>query len=1020
MKKTFILAILSCLAIFANAEGKKGVLYHTSPVDYQIISISQNGLWACGTYTEDGETINGFRWNLSTGKIDLFEENTSAFTVSNDGKVAGSFLTKDVLDSGASLEVPGVWSNGKWTMLELPNELGAWATAITPDGRYVTGTDEKYVSYIWKDGKIEHEAKVMGIVAEANGTFLSYAISDDGSKIGGWAYYSDDNRNPGYWDTADKEFHELNPGVPGSPWQQVRKFSHVDDKLLFWGGYSIDPDHKDLGYGIKAIYDMKTKKSAWIYPNIEDPFNFDLYDMSDNGSVTGYIQDNEGLEYGIIYTGGKTMYIEDYLKERGVDLDGLNIYKISNGRLMIARAMTLSADEKAFGLVYYDANGEMRSLVVCLDQDLSNTPPVCLEANQVPGLFVADLSWSKPLGDLTTFKGYNIYRNGVKINSEIITETKYFDKDLSAGSYTYEITAVYAEGESAKCDAATINLVAHENQNIQNLFVRQKGYKSAFAIWNEPNTNYIENNYFDNGNQGKEGFGGGTVSFESGTLYSAEQVGLYQDYRLVGVSFYPGSAQGSWIINIYRHVDGALTLLKSIPVTQQLNYGTKNTVKFAQPLALQAGQDLLIGIQTNVTESSYDVQQVFMGCLKAGYSDLIRQVGDADFFSINSATEGGTYNMAWGTSAIFAPKNTTVDLDQIDHYNVYVDGNKEVETKELVFEDDEITEGEHVLSVQTVYADGRESSLLSEDLSIEINEDALKVTPTVTVNGVKATATWENPKDDDNTLLSYCTNIKALLSPSATESVTEIMARIDFTPKELRSYEGYKFESLSFYPCSNSCFEIQFFEDGVDLAVIPIEEFTLNQWNTIKLDDVITVKEGKTYSYVLVCYDCPTGESPLGMDASGGSKNDYSSLIKAGGEDGWYYISEETGNDGNWMMRANIAAPNSSTLAVSGYDIYVDGAKVSTKQKDNQYTHTFAEGETSHTLRVDSYNATNGNIVKGSNVRFTLGSSTGIDSIATGAPIRNSKDAMFNISGQRVNNSYKGFVINKNKKYLNR
>ncbi len=1017
MKKTFILALLSCLALFANAQGKKGVLYLTTPADYQVISISQNGLWACGTYTTDGETVYGFRWNLSTGKIDLLEQGTSAFTVSNNGVVAGSFFSNDVLDSGASIEVPGVY-DGSWSMLELPNELGAWATAITPDGHYVTGTDENYVSYIWKNGQIEHTANVLGIVPEANGTFLSYAITDDGSKIGGWAYYSDDNRNPGYWDTADKQFHELNPGVPGSPWQQVRKFSHDGKSLLYWGGYVVDPEHEDLGYGIKAIYDMTTKKSTLIYPNIDDPFNFDLFDMGDKGSVVGYIATPEGLEYGIIYADGKTQYIEDYLTAKGVDFSGLNMYPADNGRHMIARAMTLSADEKTFGLVYYDKSGEMKSLVVALDKDLSKTPPVCVEANQVPGLFVSEITWNQPLGDMDSFKGYNVYRNGNKINSEIITDTKYYDKDLAAGTYKYTVTAVYEDGESDMSETATIKINARENQNARNLLVRQKGYKSAFAIWNEPSTNYVENNYFSNGEYELDGFGGGDISFESGTLYSAEQMSLYQDYRLVGVSFYPGSPQGSWIINIYRHNDGVLTLVKSIPVTQTLDYGTKNTVKFAQPLAFKAGQDLLIGIQSNVIESSYNVQQIFLGCLKQGYTDLIRKVGEEDFYSINAASQSGAYDFAWGTSAIFAPTNTSTDLDEIDHYNVYIDGQKAAETKGLTFESKDIAAGDHILSLQTVYTDARESKLLSEEFSVSENDKALKITPEVRVNMSDITAQWESPKDNDKTTLGYCSNMPSALCPSTTANVTEIMARVDFTPTELRSYEGYTIESVNFYPLSNSCFEIQIYEGGVDLAVIPVEEFTIGQWNTVKLDEPITIKAGQTYNYVVVAYDCPVGESPLGMDASGGSKTTYSSLIKAGGEDGWYTISDETGNDGNWMMRANIVAPNSDEFTVSNYDIYLDGAKVKT-QKDTQFSYSFADTDGTHKIRVDAVYPDLDKTIQGTNVSFKLGTTTAIEDIAINRPTLSDK-VIFNISGQRVNNDFKGFKISKGKKYFAR
>lgn len=49
----------------------------------------------------------------------------------------------------------------------------------------------------------------------------------------------------------------------------------------------------------------------------------------------------------------------------------------------------------------------------------------------------------------TAFFGYNIYRDGIKINSEPTQETGYFDENLEFGTtYLYAVTAVYDAGES--------------------------------------------------------------------------------------------------------------------------------------------------------------------------------------------------------------------------------------------------------------------------------------------------------------------------------------------------------------------------------------------------------------------------------------------------------------------------------------------------------------------------------------------------------------------------------------------
>ncbi|MCD4651067.1 MAG: T9SS type A sorting domain-containing protein [Candidatus Cloacimonetes bacterium] len=57
------------------------------------------------------------------------------------------------------------------------------------------------------------------------------------------------------------------------------------------------------------------------------------------------------------------------------------------------------------------------------------------------------------------FLGYNIYRNGVAINTALITTTNYLDTNLTDGTYGYEITAMYDGGESVPSNTATVSIV---------------------------------------------------------------------------------------------------------------------------------------------------------------------------------------------------------------------------------------------------------------------------------------------------------------------------------------------------------------------------------------------------------------------------------------------------------------------------------------------------------------------------------------------------------------------------------
>ncbi|MBW6515779.1 MAG: hypothetical protein K0B81_04065 [Candidatus Cloacimonetes bacterium] len=92
-------------------------------------------------------------------------------------------------------------------------------------------------------------------------------------------------------------------------------------------------------------------------------------------------------------------------------------------------------------------------------EGLDYPPPLNLVA--LPGDGFVDLSWEVPvvrelsqtdvLSDMNqrNFLGYNIYRNNVVINQDIVTETQYTDYTVVNGTiYRYYITAIYTTGES--------------------------------------------------------------------------------------------------------------------------------------------------------------------------------------------------------------------------------------------------------------------------------------------------------------------------------------------------------------------------------------------------------------------------------------------------------------------------------------------------------------------------------------------------------------------------------------------
>ena len=69
--------------------------------------------------------------------------------------------------------------------------------------------------------------------------------------------------------------------------------------------------------------------------------------------------------------------------------------------------------------------------------------------------------------EMLELKGYNIYRNGNKLNETPVVGTHYTDMPEETNTYLYKVTAVYDKGESAYSEEVSVNYVAGLNESVQ-------------------------------------------------------------------------------------------------------------------------------------------------------------------------------------------------------------------------------------------------------------------------------------------------------------------------------------------------------------------------------------------------------------------------------------------------------------------------------------------------------------------------------------------------------------------------
>ncbi|MGM9707336.1 MAG: hypothetical protein ACI3YM_06955 [Prevotella sp.] len=932
----------------SSVSAKQYVLLST-PVEHQIMNISPNGKWACGVYVDFNQAAFGFRWNLESGTVELLStaNSSSAWSVANDGTVAGTFCTDEL--NGRMTEVPGYYDNQGWHTVEMPGgqvNYGA-GTGITPDGKAMTGyviVNGIYRSYVWREGKIDW-------TVDFNDHTLSYAIAPDGKAMTGWSF--EYNRTAYCW--HDDGTKTLLSDVK-SPWSSGRYFSSDGKKLLFWGGW--DDSIKDHNW-LRCLYDREKGEYTYV-PTVYPESGLDLFNMSDNGILVGTEADDT---YAFVHDNGSSYLAIPYLQQKGVDFSNSHFSYFENDTLpVVFRAQGISADGKAIGLIYYDDEGYMKSMVVKLDQNLTYTPPTEVKAEVLDRLNVVRITW-KPMAGAEPVKGYNIYRDGVKVNNQPVSGLSYYDEGLAEGNYQYQVAAVAADDTETKAEAVGIQLTGVEPQMPNYLYARQMGINSAKLIWEAPNSNHIVLGYTPDHTPNLQGFGitADDIEFEAAVYVDSADMCYYgKNARLTEVSFYPMSEQKSWSVAIYTHAaDGSLQLLRLQQVTQPLVYKQRNTVVLDEPLALPAS-DLIIAIRVKVDRASQSVLGMDYGVDGTGYADMARNLADAgDFYSIcqSSNTQAYSYFTSFLINAVVVPEGADQAKDVVKGYVVSCNG-KEMETLSAdsrSYDFRSLPDGYYDLGVKAVYEDGSQSDVATANLNVKGSYPRISKIEMISNEGDQATFAWKAPTDNDETLFTYNSGMPSTNASNGVKGPADynygLVAGVRYPAKMFRAYDGYKVKKFRFYPTSDAVFTFMLYENDKQVAEIEVDDYQLNQWNEVVLDEPILINPSADYLLALDCYDVTPGEAALAVDKSY-CEQGVSDLYTLDGES-WSSIIDASVS-GSWLLDMQLAKPTEQLADVTGYNVRIDRKLVTPEPiAETQYTHTFdADASGTHMVSV--------------------------------------------------------------------
>ena len=420
-----------------------GTLYNNLYCDF-LMGMSPNGQYVTGYNISSGSVL----WTEENGLTNLTPiDGSMAYVISDNGIAAGQFYDPELKyydewdNMWYNFPTGGFYQNGEWHLLPLnpayPIHIfaGNLAEGISADGTIIGGSravdrDPRLEPCIWNNGVptvLEHTPTGQG--ARLQG------LSADGTVAAGWANPTNYGRQPVVWINGE-----------------LRQIKH-NNTWGFGECFKVSPNGRyvALSYGPDpAVYDVLLDKLTLIEFPEGEWISGDAVAVSDDGIVVGRLQ------YGLMFDRDAFIYSE----QLGISLlsDYLTSIDIPEAKgIQFGDAEAISAD----GLCIAGFNRLMgTSWVVKLYEHLTAVnPPKNLVIEETDFRNVA-LTWEAPTNDPDyTFSGYNLYRNGIQLNTTLLTHTTYNDIAIPNGHYVYYVTAVWnGDLESVSSNKVTINL----------------------------------------------------------------------------------------------------------------------------------------------------------------------------------------------------------------------------------------------------------------------------------------------------------------------------------------------------------------------------------------------------------------------------------------------------------------------------------------------------------------------------------------------------------------------------------
>lgn len=529
------------------------------------------------------------------------------------------------------------------------------------------------------------------------------------------------------------------------------------------------------------------------------------------------------------------------------------------------------------------------------------------------------LTWTDPAMEDKRVAYYHIYRDGEELATSV--SPMYLDKEVTAGTYSYTVTAEYENsGLSVASEAADITLTGvmemYEPNNLSAVsYINDEGKTAVNLNWSDP-------------------MFGTDVTVTPATMKAAGTVGTadssmainygtslneYENYAIDKVNFVAGCA-GKYRVAIFDN--GSLARDYKMEEGSVIFNGL-NTVELSNPLTIKKDHSYMVAVMTTIDEEAKKMGLTTLTCdnsyVSAGinYSTMMCNY-DKDkptaglFFGCDNVE--GNFNISVGLTPI-VNAGLTEEGTPFRGFAVYRNGEKlaDMPITGNEYTDVEIADGDYTYAIASTW-EGSEDLLSAP---VKRNVTALYGAPdalTATAVDGGADLSWNAPLNGAPTVKRYDSGTSAGKVGLNDGSAFWVSALYD--TEDLRSFSDLSITSIEFFPAEYANFRIFVSQDGKEVFSKDIEkvDITPGQAKITNLPAPLAIDPTKDlrvgykvsgYSHAArpASYDDATAANPKGNQISYDGKE-------------WNSASEE-GIDANWNLGFTIQYFNRNEVAAA-------------------------------------------------------------------------------------------------------